>query len=79
MIVGNIKNKIKFTFDNYVNSRMRKQNTGTAKFGVKGLIYEVVTLTVFYPQTKETLLTLPTHYDFNSVYVCLAINRHRKN
>ena len=31
------QNKINFTFCNYVNSRMRVQNTGRAKFGVKEL------------------------------------------
>ena len=41
------KNKINFTFCNYINSRRRVQNTGKAKIGVKELMKTVVTPTIF--------------------------------
>ena len=43
----NIENIINFTFYNYVNSRRKVLNTGTTTFGVKELIYKVLTPTVF--------------------------------
>ena len=39
----NVENKINFTFYNYVNSWRRVLNTGKTKFGVRELIYKVVT------------------------------------